>query len=49
MKSHWFHLMPYKYLPEDFAQNTRAYGWMCPVNCTIPSKATNSTTSILTN
>ena len=24
MKSHWFHLMPYKYLPEDFQQKHRS-------------------------
>jgi hypothetical protein len=24
MKSHWFHLMPYKYLPEDFQQKHKS-------------------------
>jgi len=24
MKSHWFHLMPYKYLPEDFQQKYKS-------------------------
>jgi len=32
MKFHWFHLMPYPYLPEDFKQRYSSV-WVDPPRC----------------
>ena len=44
MKFHWFNLMPWPYLPDDFAEKTAASGSMSTRDSTIPSKGTRSTT-----
>jgi L-rhamnose mutarotase len=38
MKSHFFHLMPYKHLPEDFAQRHRSVWVDVPASLYDPIK-----------
>jgi hypothetical protein len=49
MKSHFFHLMPYKHLPEDFAQRHRSIWVDVLASLYDPIKGTRTTTSISTS
>ena len=49
MKFHWFHLMPYPYLPDDFRQRYRSVWVDLPQRALRPGDGHESTTSTSTS